>query len=381
MRKKPENKKQLEPNVAIKKEINTLIKELKNLGVLSLEETIQKLEEVHKTLEINELTENLKKLKIQRDEINSEDSLNVDQSYENNIIKYYNIPFSFKKWFENKYPLPPQEFEALYNNNQISLYEISQIRKFWEGIDTDTKKKNIVIWENNHSLKNKSAEIEKENNKILINENITKDEFLFNTFLTILSPTILFIITLYLATWVSANDNYYLDVPNPFNWEITFWVWAIFLIVIFLVEQKLFLVRKRSKYFKNNVFRVLYYLSSLSTIAGSVAYFMTINVQLFSRVGRSSRDGFLLQAFFFCYILPVIFWMVYYAVIKNNDAYKSFLEKKVQKRNREFKVVKREQAIKELKEAKDLLDLGILSKEEYDNLSAKLKPFILGTKP
>lgn len=67
-------------------------------------------------------------------------------------------------------------------------------------------------------------------------------------------------------------------------------------------------------------------------------------------------------------------------VIKNNDFFKSLLDKKKQKIKKESIALKREQAIKELKEAKDLLDLGILSNDEYDNLSKKLKPIILGTK-
>ena len=214
-------------------------------------------------------------------------------------------------------------------------------------------------------------------------EDISKDQFISITVLSILFHIILFIVTFYIAIEVYINQAIYYSqgTANPFDWEDTGWVWVIYIMIVFLIEIKLFSIRKRSKHFNNNVFRVLFYLSTFSTIAGSVAYFMTINVQLFSRVGRSTGDGFLLHAFFFCYILPVIFWIVYYAVIKNNDAYKSFMDNKKQKRSKESKVLKREQAIKELKEAKELLDLGILSKEEYDELSIRLKPVILGAKP
>ena len=41
------------------------------------------------------------------------------------------------------------------------------------------------------------------------------------------------------------------------------------------------------------------------------------------------------------------------------------------------KTISRDEAVKQLKEAKEMLDLGILTKEEYDDLSKKLKPIIL----
>ena len=40
----------------------------------------------------------------------------------------------------------------------------------------------------------------------------------------------------------------------------------------------------------------------------------------------------------------------------------------------------REQAIGKLKESKDLLDLGLLSQEEYDKIKAELTPIIMGSK-
>lgn len=251
-----------------------------------------------------------------------------------------------------------------------------------DGIHYDSEE---MIKKNEEILATKKVEQfakEVKEEKVLLDtqqKNISKGEFIINTLLSILSPVIYFIITFYIA--IEVEDYFIQTGARPFDLEDTWWIWTIYLIVVFLIEKKLFSIRKRSKYFKSNVFRVLFYLSTFSTIAGSVVYFLTINVQLFSRVGRSTRDGFLLQAFFFCYILPTIFWIVYYFTIKNNEAFKSFLDKKKQKRSKESKVLKRGQAIKELKEAKELLDLGILSKEEYNELSKKLKPFILGTKP
>ena len=128
--------------------------------------------------------------------------------------------------------------------------------------------------------------IEKKNHTSEKNQFSEKEQFLHNIFFSVLSPLIIFIIAFY-----SALE---LDKRNPFDWEDTWWVWAIFLLVISLIEKKLFSIRKKSHYFKKNISRFLFYLSSLSTIVASIVYFLMINVQLFSRVGRSTRDGFLL---------------------------------------------------------------------------------------
>ena len=44
----------------------------------------------------------------------------------------------------------------------------------------------------------------------------------------------------------------------------------------------------------------------------------------------------------------------------------------------EIKTSEKDEAVKRLKEAKDLFDSGILTKEEYDKLVAKYKPIIMG---
>ena len=267
----------------------------------------------------------------------------------------------------------------LYNQSLLSLKQTTEKRDEINKID-EQDNLNIIIKDLKHIVEQFEKEVKEKKATLDIQQkDISKNQFISNTLLSILSPVILFIIIFYIALEVDKISAFLHD--NPFHYEHTWWVWAIYLIIVIMIEKKLFSIRKRSKYFKSNFFKVLFYLSTISTIAGSVEYFVTINVQLFSRLYRSTRDGFLLQAFFYCYILPVIFWIVYYAVIKNNDAYKSFLDKKNQKRRKESKVLKRDQAIKQLKEAKELLDLGILSKEEYDELSKKLKPTILGTKP
>lgn len=292
--KKPENKKQIDLNEAIRKEIITLIKDLNNLGELSLIETAQKLDEIRKLHDTDKLEKKLKDLR-------------------------------FKKYkLENK----------------IRQDKKSQFR---------TNKQ----------------------------ENKSKLYFLTNTILTILSPLVLFIITYIVAIKISEYVRYFFSYSSgPFDWENTWWVWGLFFVIIIIIENKLFSRRQNSIFFRKNSHRILFYLSSVSTILAIIFYIGIILLQN-DRIAKSTRDGFLLQAFFFTFILPVVFWGVYYVVIKYNDAFKALLDKMQQKRNRESKILKRNKAIKELKEAKDLFDLGILSKEEYDDLSKKLKPNIL----
>ena len=88
----------------------------------------------------------------------------------------------------------------------------------------------------------------------------------------------------------------------------------------------------------------------------------------------------MLVSFFGLYSVPVILWLVYYIVLKNYDSIKIFLKKIKDQKNTKTKALKRNQAIKELKEAKELLDLGVITKDEYNGLSKKLKPMILNKK-
>ncbi len=110
----------------------------------------------------NNLNKNLKTITTVK--IGTEKNSDIIQSLYNKDIPETNSSlFSFKKWFDNKYPVPPQEFEELYNNNQIDLDEISQIREFWGSVDTNAKKEIIKIWENNLNLKNQAVTNDIEN--------------------------------------------------------------------------------------------------------------------------------------------------------------------------------------------------------------------------
>ncbi len=43
-----------------------------------------------------------------------------------------------------------------------------------------------------------------------------------------------------------------------------------------------------------------------------------------------------------------------------------------------YKKITKDEALKRLKEAKEMLDMGLLTKDEYDSLSKKFKPIIMG---
>lgn len=212
------------------------------------------------------------------------------------------------------------------------------------------------------------------------------DNFIFNVILSLISPITLFIISYYLALEISISATYsafsnnFLGRGSAFEWEDTWWVWLICLGIISIIELKLFSFRKKSFYFSKTIFKVLFYSSLLATILATIIYFMEWNVQLFSSFGRSTRDGFMLKLFFMNYSLPVILWLLYYVVLKNYDSIKLFLKNIKDQKNTKTKALKRNQAIKELKEAKELLDFGIISKEEYNSLTKKLKPMILNKK-
>ena len=206
--------------------------------------------------------------------------------------------------------------------------------------------------------------------------------FILNLYVSLAIPIALFILFYYIALEISiASSNNFLGRGSAFEWENTWWVWISYLCLISIAEFELFSLRKKSPYFNKTIFKVLFYLSLLATILATITYFMSWNVQEFSRIGRSTKDGFMIKLFFMYYSLPVFLWLLYYIFLKNHDSIKIFMYEIKEQKSTKTKVLKRNQAIKELKEAKELLDLGIISKDEYNSLSKKLKPIILNKKP
>ena len=221
-------------------------------------------------------------------------------------------------------------------------------------------------------------DVKAEQNKIVLSfgENLT---------LTILAPVLLFIISFYCALGISKYYHYKtFMIENPFGVYLgnvrisafdmaTIPIWAIYIFSIIYIEKRLYKKRGNSKYFNKPLHKTLFYLSIILTVVATIIFLLSVRVQLFSRVGRSTREGFMVNLFFLTYTLPTILWIVYYLAIKESNIIywlpKIYLKRK--------SVSKRAEAVKQLKEAKELLDLGILSKSEYDEKAEKLKPIIL----
>lgn len=273
--KKPENKKQMDPNEPTRKEIITLIKDFNILGELSLVETAQKLDELSKLHDTDKLEKKLKDLR-------------------------------FKKYkLENK----------------IRQDKKNQFR---------TNKQEVIF----------------------------KDQFLVNTLLSIFIPFILFILFFEITTTASSSD-----LHNTYG--IRRLIWGIWILVVGYCIKFFHKARKNHLYYNKKTHIILFNIALFTTI-----FFLNI-----SYIGIKLDWPFLELLFILGFSFSL--WMLYYSFLKGNMFFKTFSKKIKDSRIEENKIITREKAIKELKEAKELLELGILSKEEYDVLSQKLKPIIL----
>ena len=273
--KKPENKKQIDPNEPTRKEIITLIKDFNILGELSLIETAQKLDELSKLHDTDKLEKKLKDLR-------------------------------FKKYkLENK----------------IRQDKKNQFR---------TNKQEVIF----------------------------KDQFLVNTLLSIFIPFILFILFFEITTSASSSD-----LHNTYG--IRRLIWGIWILVVGYCIKFFHKARKNHLYYNKKTHIILFNIALFTTI-----FFLNI-----SYIGIKLDWPFLELLFILGFSFSL--WMLYYSFLKGNMFFKTFSKKIKDSRIEENKIITREKAIKELKEAKELLELGILSKEEYDDLSKKLKPIIL----
>ena len=154
----------------------------------------------------------------------------------------------------------------------------------------------------------------------------------------------------------------------------------ILILVIVRIESKLYNSRKKIKYFKKNVNKILFYLSFTLTVIAIISFLLTLNVQYNSRLGRSTRDNFLINVFLLLHTPSAILWTIYYLVVNKADVFIKFKTRLLKRKNKIGQPLKRNKAIKQLKEAKGLLELGVISQEEYDNLIERLKPLIKNPK-
>jgi hypothetical protein len=106
----------------------------------------------------NNLNKNLKTITTVK--IGTEKNSDIIQSlYNKDITETNSSLFSFKKWFDEKYLIPPQEFEKLYNNNEIDLNQNSQIREFWNNGNKEKKQEimsKLISFKQNFKLNNVS---------------------------------------------------------------------------------------------------------------------------------------------------------------------------------------------------------------------------------
>ena len=94
------------------------------------------------------------------------------------------------------------------------------------------------------------------------------------------------------------------------------------------------------------------------------------------RVGRSTRDGYI-YFLLIPFLAPIVSWIIYTLVLKKGDALTKVIKDSRKIKDKKKQAVKRSEAVKQIKEAKELLDLGVLTQSEYDELTKKLKPIIL----
>ena len=85
----------------------------------------------------------------------------------------------------------------------------------------------------------------------------------------------------------------------------------------------------------------------------------------------------MLQRYFFGLLA---FSTKYY--IDNKKKVKDWLKKNIvsdsaKPNKNKVKNYTKKEALEKLRETKELLDLGVISKEEFDNIASELKPFIL----
>lgn len=210
------------------------------------------------------------------------------------------------------------------------------------------------------------------NNKLTFGENLS---------LSILTPVLLFFLFSFFAWYVSESFSTYPNQGKIFDFSVTWWVWIIYLFFCYLIQKRFYKRRVNGKYFENYLRITLYHLSTNITIVAIIIFWLIIRLQYgdgeVSQIAKSSRDGFIFYTFFIVFLAPTISWLIYYLVIKKGPALTKVIKDSRKIKDEKNQVVKRSEVIKQIKEAKELLDLGVLTQAEYDELIKKLKPIIL----
>ena len=267
----------------------------------------------------------------------------------------------------------------LYNSGNLTLNECADKRFELSRLNEDQiedfikslKKSKFFLLESNDQPN------EDEDDQPNEDEDVDPVIFYLNLILSIILPLLLFILSCKVAAEFSHNASSYRNRGNPFDFQVTWWIWAIYIFSIIYIEKRLYKSREIFGCFNKPLLKPFFYLSIILTAVANINFFLALMVQYgdgeASRIGKSTKDGFIFYVFCYSYLAPLISWLIYYLALKKIDALIDFLnttKKGIKEKNQ---VLKRIEAVKQLKEAKELLDLGILSKSEYDKQAEKLK--------
>ena len=212
----------------------------------------------------------------------------------------------------------------------------------------------------------------KEKNKLTFGEYLS---------LSILAPVLLFIFFSFFAGYFSQLFSSYYNRGNPFDFSVTWLVWIIYMFFGSLIELKIYKSYLSSEFFKNIQYKILFYFTIILTVISIIIFLGVLLIQYgdgeASRIAKSTKDGYIFYAFLLTFLAPSISWLIYYLVIKKGDALTKVIKDSRKMKDENKQVVKRGEVVKQIKDAKELLDLGILTQAEYDELIKKLKPIIL----
>ena len=217
-------------------------------------------------------------------------------------------------------------------------------------------------------------------NKIMGKEHFEKQEYIISNKELVLGSILVFVHLLILFTHIEGGEYFF---GLHFDWiflGLFFEFFLFFFICFYFANRIKYRIIKSFKIFGHNK---LFYISGALTIVATIFFMLFLAVQYgdgeASRIGKSTRDGFVLYSFFLIYLAPSISWLIYY--IATSKWLADYAKAQKHKSYEKNQATKKGEAIKEIKEAKELLDLGVITKVEYDELAEKLKPIILETKP
>ena len=273
--------------------------------------------------------------------------------------------------------------DRLYNSGNLTLNECAEKRFELSRLNEDQIEDFIKGLKNAKSFLLEFSDQPKEDEDDQTKEYEDDEEYLFyaKLILSIVLPPLLFFFSFDLVSDASNGFSGWGNRSKPIDFKATWWVWAICIFSILYIEKRLYKSRENFGCFNKPLLKPFFYLSIILTAVANIYFFLSLMVQFgdveASMIGKSTKDGFIFDVFCYTYLAPLISWLIYYLTLKKIDALIEFINSTKKRRKEKIQGLKRREAVKQLKEAKELLDLGILSKSEYDKQAEELKPIIL----